>query len=492
MKRAIKNHSGDFAAIIGLLLLSIVVAGYILHHERLRFPFVDQKQFHLNAEFSTAQAVTPGQGQTVRVSGVQVGDIGTVTLKNGVAIVQMDMDPKFNHLVHTDANALLRPKTGLKDMFIELNPGTKNAPLAKPGFTISVSNTLPDINLDEVLASLDGDTRAYLDLLVNSAGQGLKGRSNDLAAVLQKFEPTHRDLARVSQAVSLRGSNLRRLVNSLQRLNTALATKQSQIVQLVDSSSAVFHSFAAEDQNISRAIADFPATLRETTATLAKVQNFANQLGPAATNLLPAARALPAANSALTALAKPGAPILQNQIRPFIVASRPLVRNLRPAAVSLANGTPGLAKTFTVLNHLFNMIGYNPGSAGHGYLWWLAWLNHNARTLFSVQDANGDFRPLFLQASCATLAQLVNGNALAGPVLNIITTILGNASICPKQTSAMAAAEPGLRAALAKSGSGGSASGSGGASPSGSTAAGGSTAPGGSQGGLTIPKLPTN
>ena len=30
MKRAIKNHAGDFAAILGLLVLSVVVAGYIL------------------------------------------------------------------------------------------------------------------------------------------------------------------------------------------------------------------------------------------------------------------------------------------------------------------------------------------------------------------------------------------------------------------------------------------------------------------------------
>ncbi len=62
-----------------------------------------------------------------------------------------------------------------------------------------------------------------------------------------------------------------------------------------------------------------------------------------------------------------------------------------------------------MLNHFVNMLGYNPGDTEHGYLWWLAWLDHNARTLFSVQDANGDFRPLFLQASCATYTQLVDG-----------------------------------------------------------------------------------
>src|ERR1700730_7648455 len=196
MKRAIRNHAGDFAAIIGLLALSIVVAGYILHHERLRFPFFDSTPYTLNAEFSTAQAVTPGQGQSVRVSGVQVGQIGAVTLKNGIAIVKLDMDPKYKRLVHTDATALLRPKTGLKDMFVELNPGGSNVPVAQPGYTIPVSNTLPAINLD-------ADTRAYLQLLVNGGGQGLNGRGNDLAQVLQRFLPTHRDLARVSQAVAL-------------------------------------------------------------------------------------------------------------------------------------------------------------------------------------------------------------------------------------------------------------------------------------------------
>ena len=43
----------------------------------------------------------------------------------------MDIDPKYKDLVHTDATALLRPKTGLKDMFVELNPGSKSAPVAK-------------------------------------------------------------------------------------------------------------------------------------------------------------------------------------------------------------------------------------------------------------------------------------------------------------------------------------------------------------------------
>ncbi len=437
MKRAIETHLGDFAAILALLLLSVAVAGYILGKERFRFPFIESTPFTLNAEFSTAQAVTPGQGQTVRVSGVQIGEIGGVKLQNGMAVVSMQIDERYKHLIHTDATALLRPRTGLKDMFIEVDPGSKNAPIAKPGYTIPVSNTNPDVNTDEILASLDADTREYLDLLVNGAGQGLKGNGgNELAQVLERFEPTHQDLARLNKALAVRGEDLRQLVNSLQRLNSALAAKQSQIVSLVDSSSKVFRAFASEDGNIEKSISLLPGTLSQTTSTLAKVQSFANQLGPTATKLLPAARALPAANQALTALAEPSTPIIKNQIRPFVIAARPVVRNLRPAAVNLSKATPNLDKVFTVLGHLVNMLGYSPGGKQRGYLWWLAWLDHNARTLFSIQDANGDYRPLFLQASCATLAQLASfQGGLTEVVLNL-TPILTDLKLCPKQAAA--------------------------------------------------------
>jgi phospholipid/cholesterol/gamma-HCH transport system substrate-binding protein len=382
-------------------------------------------------------------------------------------------------LIHTDATALMRPKTGLKDMFIEIQPGTASAPVAKAGFTIPVSNTNPDVNPDEVLASLDADTRQYLQLLINGAGQGLQGQGgSELAKVLERFLPTHQDLARLNSVVAERGAALRSLIHSLQVLNTALATKQVQIVHLVDSSSKVFHAFALANQGISRAVADLPGTLNQTTATLQKVQRFAQILTPATRNLIPAVEEIPAANAATEQLAGQATPVLRDQIRPFVRAANPFVRQLTPAAVNLAeprtlhtaNGpvkvgaaTNNFTKTFTVLNHLFNMLGYNPGGNQHGYLWWLAWGDHNARTLFSVQDANGDFRPLFLQASCATWSQIVaNQGPLSVLVLNLLP-ILGNAGICPGGSSALPTL---LRsydkkfsapsAATAKSGGGGS------------------------------------
>jgi phospholipid/cholesterol/gamma-HCH transport system substrate-binding protein len=222
---------------------------------------------------------------------------------------------------------------------------------------------------------------------------------------------------------------------------------------MVDSSSKVFGALASQDTNISRAVGDLPGTLQQTTQTLQKVQAFAAQLGPAATKLLPAAQGLPAANQAIEALAKPSTPIIQNQIRPFVVAARPVVRNLKPASQNLSKATPDLSKTFKVINSLFNVLGYYPGGNQHGYLWWLSWLAHDGRTLFSIQDAVGDFRPVFTQASCATIGGLVNFSPSLSSLLNALTGILSNAGLCPKQSSAVQAAYRNYRSGAHVSGS---------------------------------------
>ena len=214
MITAIRKRLRDFVALTVLVAVALGAGFYILDHQRLRLPGVDEQPFVLEAEFSDAQGVMPGQGQTVRVAGMRIGDIGRVELENGRAIVSMELDQEFKDVVHTDATALLRPRTGLKDMFIELDPGTRARPLMKEHDRIAVENTAPDVDADEILSALDTDTRAYLKLLINGVGKGLKGRGNDLREVLARLGPLHRDLARVNGALASRRRELARLIHN--------------------------------------------------------------------------------------------------------------------------------------------------------------------------------------------------------------------------------------------------------------------------------------
>src|SRR5215212_2365939 len=197
MATAIKKNLADFLAIIGVVLLGLAVGAYVLSNQRLRFPLVEKPFYTVKAELPDAQAVTPGQGQTVVTAGVRIGDIGKVELEDGKAVVTLQLEPKYKGFIRQDATALLRAKTGTKDMFLEVDPGD-GKPLPKDG-RIKVSNTLPDIDPDEFLAALDSDTRNYLKLLISGAGKGLDGRGTDLRDTLRRLGPLHKDLARVSK-----------------------------------------------------------------------------------------------------------------------------------------------------------------------------------------------------------------------------------------------------------------------------------------------------
>ena len=444
MRLAIRKHLGDFIAIIALFSLAIGVGGYILSQERLRFPVVEEKPFRLKVEMSDAQAVIPGQGQTVRVAGVRVGDIAKVELEDGIAVVSMDLDPKYRDLVHRDATALLRPKTGLKDMFIELEPGTKREPLIAENGRIPVENTLPDIDPDEVLSALDRDTRDYLKLLVSGAGKGLAGRGNDLRETFARLGPLHRDLAKLSRSIARRRTNLRRLVHNYSSLVTELADKDGELTRLVDASNAVFEALAPEDQNISRTIAKLPSALRQTESTLVKVDDLGRVLGPALEDLRPAVRQLDRANRELLPFGRAAEPFLREQIRPFVRQARPYVRDLRPAAADLNEATPDLTTSFFELNRFFNLAAYNKNGAEpltgdherdlareESYLFWVGWISQVTDSIFSTADANGPLRRGQFTVSCDTLRDTVAGEAGGAlvPLLNL-TPILNDPALC--------------------------------------------------------------
>ena len=435
MLTEIRKRAGDFAAMVLLVVVAAVVGIYILQNQRMQIPIIEEKPMRIFAEFQTAQAVIPGQGQTVRVAGVKIGDIGSVELKDGRAIVGMDILPVFKKdVIRQDATALLRTKTGLKDMFIEVTPGTAAAPPVREGFTIPVNNTLPDVNPDEVLSALDADTRDYLKLLVNGAGHGLDRRGSDLKEVLWRLEPTYRDIARLTGALSQRRANLRRLIHSLQLLNTELGNSGQDVSELVDESAVVFRAFAAEQANVRASLRELPPSLRQVSLTLGKTERFANVLRPTADRLRPAVRAITPANRAARALALEANPIVRDQIRPFVREVRPLVTDLGPAAQRLADATPHLTDTFVMLNKLFNLLGYNPGGregvgerrdgSDEGYLFWVAWVTHQTEHLFTINDANGSYRPVTIGAPCATWQSIVDtAIAESGPAGGFFTLI---------------------------------------------------------------------
>jgi len=149
MATVIRKNLRNFISVMVLVVFAAITSYVIVQQQRLRIPILEEKPFTLKADFQTAQAVVAGQGQTIDIAGVRIGDVNSVELQNGIAVVTFAIDRKYVP-IYKNATILLRPRTGLKDMFFDLDPGTRDAGVLPEGGTVPLANTAPDVNLDEV------------------------------------------------------------------------------------------------------------------------------------------------------------------------------------------------------------------------------------------------------------------------------------------------------------------------------------------------------
>ena len=249
--------------------------------------------YTVKTELPSGQAVVPGQGQTVNIAGVKIGEVGSVTLDDGKAVVEMHIRDEYRP-IYRDASVLLRPKTGLKDMYLALEPGNPRAGALPEGGHVRVANTLPDVNTDEFLAQLDADTRAYLQILLNAGGTAFDDEATgaderyeqtaaqDLREVFKRFEPTARDGERITRLLIDRRQNIRRVIHNFQEFSTALAERDDELASFVDSANANFEAFAAEEASLREALRLFPGALDQTEQTLEEDEHAGRRAGPGA------------------------------------------------------------------------------------------------------------------------------------------------------------------------------------------------------------------
>ena len=412
MKRAIVNHRRDFAAIVALVVLAAIVVGYVLEHQPA-FTF-GRSYYTVKAQFATAAAVTPGQGQAVTIAGVEVGQVGGVALKHGRAVVTMDLFRRYAP-IYRNATVLLRPRTPLKDMYLSLDPGTPSAGRIPDGGTLPVGATQPDIDVDQILGSLDADTRTYLLLLLSGGATAFRGpganaatgtpspvTTAQLRGLFKRFAPLNRDTRAFAGLLAKRSANLRRAIHNLGLVAGALGGVDNQLASLVRASNANFGAIASQQSALQAGLTLLPGTLQQTGATLHQVQGFAAQSGGALAQLQPFAHELAPALRATRGLVAGTTGTIRAELRPFAVAVQPLARTLAPAARHLATATPKLVSSFAVLNALFNALAFK-GSGTQSYLFWGAWLAHNAASLTDMQDAQGPVVNGLFMASCPGL-----------------------------------------------------------------------------------------
>ncbi len=170
MAGARRRRTGRSPLTVGLIALAIVLVGAFLGFTK-DIPFTHG--FRVHAVFESANSLRVNS--PVRIAGVNVGKVKSVSAQEGTNQSLVTLEIKKNGLpIHEDATAKIRPRIFLEgNFFVDLQPGAPSSPKLESGDTIKVTRTATPVQLDQVLTSLQSDTRQDLRDLLDALAQGL-------------------------------------------------------------------------------------------------------------------------------------------------------------------------------------------------------------------------------------------------------------------------------------------------------------------------------
>jgi len=428
LSRQARGHRTDTIAILVLALVGIVMMLGIFTQQKASLPswlpFVGEEFESISAEFTTAQAVTPGQGQAVDVAGLQIGKVSSVALEDGHAVVGMQIEPKYMELIHPNAHFLLRPKTGLNDMTVQIEPGS-GTETVEDGHRFPLSQTEANVQLEALWNSLDADTRQYIQLLVAGGAQGIGGRGVQLGNALRRFEPFVEYTAKLNKAVAARRTELAKVIHLFGELTTELGDHDAQVRRFVGSSEKALGNFAHQQAAVEEAFEEFPETLKVADEGLASSNEFSTVALPTLTKLIPQAQASTPAFKATEKLFSQTTAPIRDGIRPFSREIRPLLSAANEGSTPLEKTVRGFGESIHGLNSFFNELAYKPKGDKQSYLFYLPWVNHDINSSFSLEDAGGALLRSQVNLSCtgATLAASVLETAKKEQLLTLLELI---------------------------------------------------------------------
>ncbi len=329
------------ASCIGLLLFLWISFGGSI-------PLAPQG-YRLTAEFNNATEL--GTEADVRISGVDVGKVVQVSLdrKTGLTKAVMEIESQYAPRP-ADTRAILRAKSLLGETYVELTPGSSSGPMLPDGGALPRGQVAPTVQLDQILSTFDPATRQAFMIWQQQDGIALTGRGQDFNAAFAELYPFATNVESVLAVLRRDGAATSTLLRDGGRVFSALSRSPAEFQGFIRNSNAVFAATAAQDTALANTIRAFPAFTIATRQTIDRVNRFAtttkpliDELRPAAVKLTPALqdsvvlapelRDLMVNLGPLTSASKAGVPAFErflNDTVPWLTRLKPYLGNLVP------------------------------------------------------------------------------------------------------------------------------------------------------------------
>jgi phospholipid/cholesterol/gamma-HCH transport system substrate-binding protein len=299
----------------------------------------DNGPIKVDAVFADASPLVAGN--VVKASGVEVGKITAVKLRDGKADVQMLVDRSVLPL-HNDVSATITTQDLLGERFVRLERGSPDAPVLKAPMVIGEHSTHRVVDLQDVLNSVDTPTSTALAALVTQSGEGLKGKGQQADKALAALAPAMTQTRDLAAILAEQNGLLTRLVDNAEPVAAALGAADGRhLDHLVDTANTSLGVVASERESLRSSLRLLPGTISSARATLAQLAGVADPTTRTLASLRPVTNDLNDISGELQRFADAADPALASlppvldRANDLLGEAAPVVAALRPAAQDL-------------------------------------------------------------------------------------------------------------------------------------------------------------
>lgn len=334
-----------------------------------------------------ASATNVVEGGQVLVNGFEAGKVERISVQDGQALLELSLDGDYAPL-HDGATVTIAWKALLGERLVDIKDGPGTAATIPDGGLIHGEQAKP-MELDELLAALDPNTRAHLSSLVNQLQTTLHGNEKDLNATLHTAGPALQALGQVLQGLGSDGPAIKDLVARLNGMVGTLAAHDKDIRTIVEELSRTASATARQRTQLADSLRELPSTLDTAGRTLDSVPGVAGKATPLLQDLRPATQQLRSVADNLTPVLKDLRPLV-GELGPTLSAAATLLDNT-PALLDTAHGTiPGINAAVSYLQPALNFLRpFTPEVMG----WTSAWASMSGN-----YDANGHYGRFLVNA----------------------------------------------------------------------------------------------
>ncbi|WP_354698943.1 hypothetical protein DSM112329_04642 [Paraconexibacter sp. AEG42_29] len=304
----------------------------------------DDGKTHLKLRLDSAGGLQ--DGSPASIGGVKVGKVQLELGEGDKVLADIVLDE--GTVVPRDARVAISAVNFLGQKQISFTGGDVSTP-APDGYEFPASRVSTSTDLDQVLNTLDADTRTRLSLLVNEAGASVLGRKWDISRFVKEVPRTLADANVFLGRLVSDNDTLAALISSSDRFIAQTAAKQDGLVRMVDTLGQTAKTVETKRAELRATLAKAPGTLSTLQRFLAELERTTVPLGPAARDITRAAPALRRTLTEVDGFRRAAGPTLDTatDVAPELTAladgATPTLRRAEPTVRSLA----GLATALT-------------------------------------------------------------------------------------------------------------------------------------------------